>query len=190
MKKPDKVIALVLVGLIIGLSGFAVYQATEIRNLTAELNEVIPLTNVRDWGAVISMKTYRADVLLSEESHHNVITDALRSALRGHIADSTLALWKYLAIGTSTGGGAGSTILVSEYSRYLGEYATVGSYNFTLSFTWTAGNFSGQTITEFGLFNDPSADTGVMFNYDDDFSRGPLTAEDALQVTVNVQIGS
>jgi len=189
MQKQDKIIALFLVGLIVGLSGVAVYQSIEIRNLV-EINESIPLEQLDQWGATIAMRVYRSDVLISEESHHNVITNALRSALRGHIADSALSLWVYLAIGTGTGGDAASTILETEHSRYEGEYATVGSYNFTLTLTWTAGNFSGQTITEFGLFNDPSVDTGVMLNYDDGFSRGPLLAEDTLQVTVNFQIGS
>jgi hypothetical protein len=137
---------------------------------------------------MIYMRTYRDGFLLSEEAYHNVITNAVRAALRGHIADSALAVWKYLAIGTGSGGGTASTTLETEFSRYQGTYATVGSYNFTISFTWTPGNFSGETITECGVFND--ATVGVMLNYDDSFSRGPLLASDTLQVIVNFQIGS
>lgn len=186
--KQNKLIGLVLVVLIIGLSAFAVYQEYQLNQFRAEIDEVIPFDDVREWGAMLSMCVYRSGVLISEETHHNLIPDAARSALRGHIANSALDVWNYIAIGTSTGGGTGSTTLETEYSRYLAEYATVGSFNFTLIFTWTEGNFSGQTITELGVFNDPT--TGTILNYDDNFSRGPLTAEDELQVTVNFQIGS
>lgn len=187
MRKQKALVGLLLACLLVGTFGIIANQQARIEQL--ELEAVIPTINdTRDWGATIHMRTYRDGFLLSEEVYHNVITNAARSALRGHIADSTIDVWNYMAIGTSTGGDAASTTLVSEYSRYQGAYATVGSYNFTLIFTWTAGNFSGQTITEFGVFND--ATTGTMLNYDDSFSRGPLQATDSLQVTANFQIGS
>lgn len=183
MKKQDKIFAIVLVCLIVGFC----FQQARIEQLI-ELNENIPISNTRDWGATITFSVYRDNSLISEETHHNLITDAGRSALRGHIADTTVNVWKYIAIGTSTGGGTGSTTLVSEYLRAIGVYATVGSFNFSLIFTWTEGNFSGQTITEYGLFNDPT--TGTMLSYGDDFSRGPLLADDTLEIIVMFQIGS
>lgn len=153
-----------------------------------EINETIPLNDQREWGATIFMRIYRAGFLISEEAYHNVITNAGRTALRGHIGDTAVNVWDYLAIGTGSGGDATSTTLVSEYSRYQGTYATVGSYNFTITFTWTAGNFSGQTITECGVLN--AAAAGTLLNYDDSFSRGPLQSTDSLEVEVNFQVGS
>ena len=187
MERKDKIFALGIVCLIVVFSGIVVFQE---HNHQVEINEVANVTDGSGWGATITMSVFRDDVLLGEESHSNVITNALRSALRGHIADSTLDLWTYIAIGTGTGGGATSTTLETEYLRAAGVYATVGSYNFTLVYTWEAGNFSGQTITEYGLFNNAATDTGVMFNYCDDYSRGPLGADDVLMVTINCQIGS
>ena len=185
MRKRELAIGLFIVGLLMATTGIIIYQQNLIYRY--EFGDIIPV-NDREWGATTYMRVYRDGALLSEESHHNVITNAARSALRGHIGDSTVAVWNYLAIGTGSGGDATSTTLVTEYSRYQGTYATVGSYNFTISFTWTAGNFSGQTITEYGVFNDPS--TGTMLDYNDDYSRGPLLASDELQVVVNFQVGS
>jgi len=153
-----------------------------------EVNEVIPINDAREWGATIYMRIYRSGVLLSEEAYHNVITNAARTALRGHIGDTAVAVWDYIAIGTGSGGDATSTTLVTEYDRDQGTYATVGSYNFTIDFTWGPGNFSGQTITECGVLN--AAAAGTLLNYDDSFSRGPLQSTDSLQVTVNFQVGS
>jgi hypothetical protein len=153
-----------------------------------EVGEVIPVSDQREWGATIYMRVYRSGFLLSEEAYHNVITNAGRTALRGHIGDSAVAEWNYLAIGNGTGGGVGSTTLVDEFSRYQGVYAVVGSYNFTITFEWTAGNFSGETITECGVLN--AAAAGTLLNYDDSFSRGPLQATDSLEVIVNFQVGS
>lgn len=183
MRKKNVLVGLLVVCLLASTIGL-VFQEARIQRL--ERGDIIPFND--GWGATIHIEIYRSGLLLSEEVHHNVITNAARSALRGHIADSTLAVWNYLAIGTGTGGDATSTTLVTEYSRYQGTYTTVGSYNFTISFTWTAGNFSGQTITEIGVFNDATA--GTMLNYDDSYSRGPLLATDSLQVTANFQVGS
>lgn len=187
MRKTEKIAGLVLVALLIGTLGAIVYQQAEIRNLEVEINDLIPL-NSRDWGATIYMMWYRSGVLLSEEANHNVITNAARTALRGHIGDTAVAVWDYLAIGTGTGGGVGSTTLETEYDRDQGTYAIVGSYNFTITFEWGPGNFSGQTITELGVFN--AAAAGTLLNYDDSFSRGPLQSTDSLEVIVNFQVGT
>ena len=175
MDKKEKAIGLLLVGLLVSTIGVMVAQQNRIHQL--ESGDIIPFGDGSDWGATIYMKIYRDGALLSQEQYHNVITNAARSALRGHIGDSTLAVWNYIAIGTGSGGGVGSTTLVTEFDRQQGVYATVGSYNFTITYTWGAGNFSGETITEYGTFNDASA--GTMLNYDDSFSRGPLLASDS-----------
>lgn len=184
MQKQNVVVGLLVFCLIASL-GVISFQQARIHEI--ESGAVIPFNGGSDWGATITLRVYRSGFLLSEESHHNVITNAARSALRPHIANVTTNVWKYIAIGTSTGGDATSTTLVSEYDRQVAEYATVGSYNFTLIYTWD-GVFTGQTITEVGVFN--AAAAGVMLNYDDSFSRGPLSGDDTLQVTVNFQIGS
>lgn len=181
-------VGLLLVVLLVGTVGFMVNQQAQIQELQVQLDEVLDINKPRDWGATIYMTVTHADGSFDTQAFHNIIPDAARSALRGHIADSALAVWNYIAIGTSTGGGTGSTTLESEFLRAQAVYAIVGSFNFTLTFTWTEGNFSGQTITEYGVFNDPT--TGTILSYDDNFSRGPLTADDTLQVIVNFQIGS
>ena len=96
-------------------------------------------------------------------------------------------MWDYIAIGTGSGGGVGSSTLVAETHRAQGTYATVGSYNFTITYEWGAGNFSGQTITECGVLNSNSG--GTLLNYDDSFSR-TLESTDSLEVVVNFQVGS
>jgi hypothetical protein len=188
MKKKEIALGFLVIALLFSTVGFMVYQQNQIQQLQLELNEVIPLNEFRDWGATIYMNVYRDGVLLSQEAYHNVITNAGRTALRGHIGDSAVAEWNYLAIGNGTGGGVGSTTLVDEFSRYQGTYAPVGSYNFTITFEWTAGNFSGETITECGVLN--AAAAGTLLNYDDSFSRGPLQSTDSLEVVVNFQVGS
>lgn len=187
MRKREIAVGLFLVALLISSVGIMIDQQAKMRELQLELNEIIPL-NDREWGATIYMRHYRGNVLIGEEAYHNVITNAGRTALRGHIGDTAVAVWDYLAIGTGTGGGVGSTTLETEYDRDQGTYATVGSYNFTITFSWGAGNFSGQTITECGVFN--AAAAGTLLNYDDSFSRGPLQSTDTLEVTVNFQVGS
>lgn len=188
MRKQEMIVGLLIVGLLIGTIGIMAYQQNLISTLQLQIDDIIPINDKRDWGATIYMTIYRSGVFVSSEAYHNVITNAARAALRGHIGNSTLAVWNYLAIGTGSGGGVGSTTLETEFSRYLGEFTLVGSYNFTISFTWTPSNFSGQTITECGVFND--ATTGILLNYDDSFSRGPLLGTDTLEVTVNFQVGS
>jgi hypothetical protein len=187
MRKTEIAAGLVIAALLIATAGVIVYQQGRINDLQLEIGELIPL-NSRDWGATIYTAWYRSGVLLSEEAHHNVITNAGRTALRGHIGDTAVAVWDYIGIGTGTGGGVGSTTLETEYDRDQGVYATVGSYNFTITFEWGAGNFSGQTITELGVFN--AAAAGTLLNYDDSFSRGPLQSTDSLEVIVNFQVGS
>jgi len=185
----EKLIGVFLVMLLIGTVGFMVYQESEIHTLRLQLDEQITMNQGEssDWGATYYISVIREGVVIFEKSAHNLITNAGRMALRGHIANITLAVWEYIAIGTGTGGGVASTTLETEVFRALGLYTTVGSYNFTLTKTWPEGTFSGQTITEYGVFNDPT--TGTLLSYQDDFSR-TLEDTDELQVIVNFQIGS
>jgi len=188
MRKKEAVIGFVLVALLVSTVGYMIAQQNEITRLRLEMNEIIPFNdNDREWGATIYLRVYRSGVLLSEEQHHNVITNAGRTALRGHIGDTAVAVWDYIAIGTGSGGDATSTTLVSEAFRAQGAYAPVGSYNFTITYEWTAGTFSGETITEAGVLN--AAAAGTLLNYDDSFSR-TLQSTDSLEVVVNFQVGT
>ena len=188
MRKREMAVGLLLVVLLVGTVGFMVNQQAEITRLRLELQDLISL-NDNDFklNATIYMNVYRDGVLISSESHHNVITNAARGVLRGHIGDTPVAVWDYIAIGTGTGGGVGSTTLVSEAFRAQGTYATVGSYNFTITYEWPATTFDGETITECGVLN--AAAAGTLLNYDDSFSR-TLESTDSLEVVVNFQVGS
>lgn len=186
MRKKETAMGLLLVGLLIMAVGYTLVQQGEINNLREEIGDILPFSD-EDWGATFYFKVYRSGVLLAEEQHHNVITDAGRSALRGHIGDTALAVWDYIAIGTGSGGGTGSTTLETEVFRAQGTYATVDSFNFTITYEWAAGTFSGEIITETGVLN--AAAAGDLLNYDDNFSR-ELQDTDSLEVIVNFQVGS
>ena len=187
MKKKEIAVGLLLTVLLITTVGYMVAQQAEITRLRLEMNDVLPFSGGLVEGATFYFNVYRDGELVSSEAHHNVITNAGRTALRGHIGDTTVAVWDYIAIGTGSGGGVGSTTLVTETHRAQGTYATVGSYNFTITYEWGAGNFSSQTITECGVLNSNSG--GTLLNYDDSFSR-TLESTDSLEVVVNFQVGS
>ena len=187
MRKREMAVGLLLVVLLVGTVGFMVNQQAEITRLRLEIEDIIRLNDFKDAGATFYFNVYRDGELIASESHHNVITNAARGVLRGHIGDTPVAVWDYIAIGTGTGGGVGSTTLVSEAFRAQGTYATVGSYNFTITYEWPATTFDGETITECGVLN--AAAAGTLLNYDDSFSR-TLESTDSLEVVVNFQVGS
>jgi len=188
IKRKEFAAGLFIMGLLITTLGLTLVQQAEINNLRLQIEDKIPFSDKdKDWGATIYFRVYRSGVLLAEEQHHNVITNAGRTALRGHIGDTPVAVWDYIAIGTGSGGGVGSTTLVTEAFRAQGTYAIAGSYNFTITYEWAAGTFSGETITEAGVLN--AAAAGTLLNYDDGFSR-TLQSTDALEVIVNFQVGS
>lgn len=188
MNKKETVIGLALVALLLTTVGFMAIQQDEINNLRQEIQDIIPFNDIDvEEGATIYFNVYRDGELISTQAYHNVITNAGRVALRGHIGDSAVAVWDYIAIGNSTGGGVGSTTLEEELFREQGTYATAGSYNFTITYEWAAGTFNGETITECGVLN--AAAAGTLLNYDDSFSR-TLESTDSLEVIVNFQVGS
>lgn len=188
MNKKETVIGLGLVVLLITTLGFTFFQQAEINKLRLEIEDIIPFSdNDDDWGATFYFTQKRNGEFFSAWSFANVITNAARTALRGHIGDTTVAVWDYIAIGTGSGGGVGSTTLVTEFDRQQGTYATVSSYNFTITYEWAASSFDGDTITECGVLNAVAA--GTLLNYDDSFSR-TLELTDSLEVVVNFQVGS
>jgi hypothetical protein len=187
MRQKEIAVGILLTVLLVSTVGYMIAQQTEITRLRLEMGEILPFSGNMVQGATIYMNVYRDGVLISEEAYHNVITNAGRTALRGHIGDTPVAVWDYIAIGTGTGGGVGSTTLITEAFRAQGTYATVGSYNFTITYEWPATTFSGETITECGVLNSNSG--GTLLNYDDSFSR-TLQSTDSLEVVVNFQVGS
>jgi hypothetical protein len=140
----------------------------------------------------LTVMVYRADTGVWELawSEHNVITNAGRDLIRDYLSNDTLTgldtqAFNYIAIGTGSGGGASSTTLQTEFDRQIATYAEPYSYNFTLTYTWAASSFDGDTISEAGVLND--ATTGTLLNYQD-FSGITLTSSDSLQVTFEFMI--
>lgn len=173
------------------------YQINELNNRNAELKEQInELIRINDQNSNDSADLF-ATVYYTVKTHgevtftasdHNLITDAGRSALRPYIGETAGASFDYIQVGTGIGGTTASTALVTPYStRGAGTYALVGSFNFSITYEFAAGFFSGQTITETGCFN---AITGVtMLSYDDSFTR-TVYASDSLEIVFMFQVGS
>ena len=154
-----------------------------------ELKDQLESDSTGEWGATVYwgiMREGESSFSLAYQEH-NVITNAGRTALRPYIGQTPGNPFNYIGIGTGTGGGVGSTDLVTPFLRAQGTYATPSAYNFTITYTWVAGTFSGQTITEAALFNAASGPT--MFNYQS-FTGITLQSGDSLQVQFNVQVGS
>lgn len=112
-------------------------------------------------------------------SEHNVITNAGKNQIRDQIGGTAGAAFDYIAIGTGSGGGVSSTALVTEFTRQQGTYAEPVDYNWTITYTFGAGTFSGTTITEAGCLN--AAASGTLLNYQD-FTGITLQSGDSLQV--------
>jgi len=122
----------------------------------------------------------RGDVRTFWFSSDNVITNVGRNLARDQIGGTPIAVFDYVEVGTGTGGGVGSTALVTPYStRQQGTYTDVTDYEWEITTTFAAGFFSGQDITEFGCFNAASGPS--LFSYVSDAGR-VLTAADSLQV--------
>ena len=118
---------------------------------------------------------------------HNTMTTVGLNACRGYISGVPDGNFTWIAIGNATGGGVGSTALVNETYRASAtfENTTTAAGNWTLTYTWTAGTFSGEDVSEAGVFN--AATGGILLNYQD-FTAITLTATDSLQVTFEFQI--
>ena len=127
-------------------------------------------------------------------AEHNVITYVGLNATRWYLSDqgtvnnnASTNAFRWIGIGSGSGGGASSTTLQTEEFRAAATFALVGGVNgnWTLTYTWTAGTFSGETITEAGVFN--AAASGILLNYQD-FSGITLQSTDSLQVQFMFQV--
>lgn len=189
----NKLLAIFFLVVLVGSTAALVMQQNQINHLQYQIDELIKLDDEKanaglDYSAHVYYIVRRAGTIVFAEDDPNVITDAGRTALRPYIGDTAGASFDYIEVGTGSGGGSGSTALVTPFStRGAGTYATVGSFNFSITFQFTAGFFDGETITETGCFN---AITGVtLLSYDDSFSR-QLFAADDLTVIFMFQVGS
>lgn len=129
---------------------------------------------------------------------HNVVCTVGKNKTLHYLFDETYVnnnastnSFRWIAIGNPASqpvADASNTTLDTEFSRQIGTFAGVDGVtnNCTLTYTWTAGSFSGQTIYESGVFNEAS--NGYMIVYQS-FSGITLSASDSLQVQWEFQIG-
>lgn len=173
MRKRE-IAGLLLVGLLVITAGYTIFQYGY--DLGAQRNDDIGpvghLTVLIDYG-----NTGHFVVVLSTD---NVITNTGKNLARDQIGGTTSTTFQYLQTGTGTGGGAGSNDLVTPFgARQLGSYAEPVDYNWTITTTFAAGYYDGETITEFGCFN--AVSSGDMWSYFEDAGR-VVTSADSLQV--------
>lgn len=127
---------------------------------------------------------------------HNQLQDQGRNETRNYIADQTYVnsnattnAFRWIGIGEGTGQSVTDNDLATPFARASATFAEVAStYNYTLTYTWTAGTFGGETIQESGTFNDGTSPNGIMLNYQS-FAGIVLQAGDSLQVIWEFQIG-
>ena len=176
------VVSALMLAILVGAVGYAaIGQAYQIG-----LNEGLGVNRDSDVPTIhghLTVWVRRGDsqVWILAFSAHNLITNYGRNATREYLGEANGAAFDYIEVGTGTGGGAGDNALQTPYStRQQGTYSdTATAYNWTITTTFAAGFFGGETITEAGCFN--ASTSGTMFNYQD-FSGITLSASDSLQV--------
>jgi hypothetical protein len=130
-------------------------------------------------------------------AEHNTMCNIGLNETRNMIADQTYVnnnastnAFRYINIGTGSGGGASSTNLTTLFDCQVGTFAEVSGVvgNWTLTYTWTAGAFSGETITEAGVSDIALSDgSAIILNYQD-FTGITLQSTDSLQVQFMFQV--
>jgi len=103
--------------------------------------------------------------------------------------------WTHIAVGTGTGQSASSTTLAAESSS-LGmsraaatmSAVTTTETNDTVQATKTFTATGTVTITEAGLFNNATLDTGDMLMYGELSPSAAMVNGDTLAITLKVQI--
>ena len=190
VQKKHAALAALTICLLVGLVGFVAFnQGTDYGLNLAEDMDVNK--EAEEWiGATVYW--YKNGELVA--SGHNTMCNLGLNESRNMIADGTYTesngttlAFKYIAIGTGTGQGAGDNVLATEFARAIGTFAEVAAVNgnWTLTYTWSAGAFAGETIQEAGVFN--HATTGTMLNVQS-FTGIVLQATDSLQVQFMFQI--
>ena len=148
-------------------------------------------TGEPQFDAMLTVKVIRDGRVIRTFSVVETVTLAFKNYVRDVLGNQTFVTndytvpFKYIAIGTGSGTLTESdTALESEFDRQIGTYAEPENYNFTITYTWAAGSFSGQNITQYGLFNDASDGTPLdLYGAD---SGVVLQSTDSLQVEYKV----
>lgn len=175
MKKKETVIGLVLVGLLITTLGFTMIQQTKILSLTEQIGAGDGERG--DIGAWITFTVIKEDGsrIIAWEGH-NAMTSLGLDYICEQLAGTPSTVMDWIAIGEGTGG---TTELNNEFDRQQGSFTAGATGVYTVDYTWNAGAFTAETITEAGCLN--QASTGVLLNYQT-FGGIVLTATDSLAV--------
>lgn len=163
----------VMASLIIGMGAVIFGQNGQILHLTEGI-DAGDGTNYEGYMTFTVIKEDGSSVVAWEGS--NAITSLGLDAICEQIAGTQTADFDYIAIGTGTGG---TTTLNAEAFRAQGTFAAGATGVYTITYTWTAGTFTAETITEAGCLN--LAAVGVLLNYQT-FTGIALTSTDSLEV--------
>ena len=175
MKRKETAIGLVLVALLITTVGFTLAQNTEILILREQIGAGDGERG--DIGAWMTFTVIKEDGsrIIAWEGH-NAMTALGLDYICSQVSGTQAADQDYIAIGEGTGG---TTTLNNEAFRAQGTYTKGATGIYTIDYTWTAGTFTAETITEAGCLN--AAAAGILFNYQT-FSGIALTSTDSLAV--------
>lgn len=119
--------------------------------------------------------------IIDEQFGWNQVQTAYKTHVADQLSDQGDSAISHMAIGTGTGQGVGDNTLATELDRQALDNATPSHAGAVVTYhrTFAAGEGTG-TVTEAGVFNDPSA--GTMGLYDDtlNFTKG---ASSSLELT-------
>lgn len=153
-------------------------------NKEPKMNDGLGLSGHLDIFEVYHINTYLWNgyidtIKIQRVNIDNVIVNNFLNIIREQIHNISAPDYKfnYVAIGNSSGGGASSTALVSEYNRTIGTYSEPSNYVARLTCTFTFGE--NANITESGCFNATSS--GILMNYQD-FAQISCTSATELEV--------
>lgn len=175
MNKKETVIGLALVAMLLTTVGFMLVKDAEILSLKEQIGAGDGERG--DIGAWMTFTVIRQDgsSYIAWEGH-NAMTSLGLDYICSQVSGTQAADMDYIAIGEGTGG---TTALNNEFDRQQGSYTKGSTGVFTIDYTWAAGSFSAETITEAGVLN--AAASGTLFNYQT-FTGISLTSTDSLAV--------
>lgn len=175
MKKKETVIGLALVALLVVTVGLTLTQHAQILKLQEQIGAGDGEHQIV--GAWITFTVIKEDgTRIIAWEGHNAMTSLGLDYICSQVSGIQAADMDYIAIGEGTGG---TTALNNEFDRQQGSYTKGATGVFTIDYTWTAGSFSAETITEAGVLN--AAASGTLFNYQT-FTGIALTSTDSLAV--------
>jgi hypothetical protein len=197
MKKKDTAITLLVIAVLVSTVGVWTYHLGAGEAYFQGLADGMAVDENEEGKSPFSSTVYYYKNGIYVGGGPNVITNPGLNESRHHLCDNTWVnnnattqAFRWLAIGTGNGGGASSTNLTTMFDRQIATFAVVSGVNgnWTMTYTWSAGAFGGETIQEAGMFNADSG-TAILLNYQD-FTGITLQATDSLQVQFMFQISS